>query len=88
MDADIIETVRLLLQVGSDVNVRDHEGWTPLHIAASWSLFGVTDVLQQNSREVLDWGAETYAGQSVADVCDNTVFLSRYRIMLEGSRRL
>lgn len=45
MDEDIIETVRLLLIAGANVNAIDHEGWTPLHIAASWSLFGVTYIL-------------------------------------------
>lgn len=46
MDADIVETLRLLLQAGADPNGTDHEGWAPLHIAASWSLFDLTDVLE------------------------------------------
>ena len=50
MNADIVETVRLLLQADVDPNETDHEGWTPLHIAASWSLFNVTDMLQRCSQ--------------------------------------
>jgi ankyrin repeat protein len=45
MDTDIVETVRLLFQAGADPNGTDYEGWTPLYIVASWSLFNITDML-------------------------------------------
>lgn len=51
MNDDIIETVRLLLAAGADINGIDHEGWTALHIAASWSLFRGTDMLYQCGHE-------------------------------------
>jgi ankyrin repeat protein len=35
MDADLLETIRLLLRSGADSNAADHKGWTPLYIAAS-----------------------------------------------------
>ncbi|KAL8855270.1 MAG: hypothetical protein Q9178_008081, partial [Gyalolechia marmorata] len=83
MDADIIKTVRLLLQAGADPNGIDHEGWTPLHIAASWSLFSVTDMLQQVGQEVLNWQARTVTGESILDVCDNMDYQNRYWDNLE-----
>lgn len=27
---------RLLIQAGYDVNIKDYDGWTPLHAAAHW----------------------------------------------------
>uniref|UniRef100_H2Z5E7 Uncharacterized protein n=1 Tax=Ciona savignyi TaxID=51511 RepID=H2Z5E7_CIOSA len=32
-----IDVIRLLLQSGMDVNLRDNDGWTPLHAASHWS---------------------------------------------------
>jgi ankyrin repeat protein len=88
MDADIIETIRLLLKAGADLNGMDHEGWTPLHIAASWSLFHVTDMLQQCGCGFLNWQARTITGESILDVCDNSSYQQRYWGMLEGPVRL
>ena len=50
-----VETVRLLVEAGADLKIKDHEGWTPLHIAASWSLFPITDMLQQYGKSFLNW---------------------------------
>ncbi|KAL9125972.1 MAG: hypothetical protein Q9217_004902 [Psora testacea] len=88
MDADIVKTVRLLLQAGADPNGTDHEGWTPLHIAASWSLFNVTDMLQQCGQSLLNWQARTVTGENILDVCDNIDFKGRYWGMLPGPMRL
>lgn len=83
MDADIVETVRLLLQAGADLNGSDHEGWTPLHIAASWSQFTVTDMLERYGRNSLNWQARTVTGESILDVCDNVEYQNRYCGMLQ-----
>ena len=88
MDADIVETVRLLLQAGADPNGTDHEGWTPLHIATSWSLFNVTDMLQQCGQSWLNWQARTVRGENILDVCDNMDFKGRYWGVLPGPMRL
>ncbi len=42
--------VQMLVRLGADVNVQDHEGWTPLHAAASCELEHIV-------RYLLDSGA-------------------------------
>ena len=82
MDADIVKSVRLLIEAGADINIKDHEGWTPLHIAASWSLFSITDMLQQYG---IDWQARTNLNESIFEVCNNIEYRNRYKGMLEKS---
>lgn len=83
MNDAIVETVRLLLMAGADINGRDHEGWTALHIAASWSLYTVTDMLHQCGRKHLAWHAQTLQGETIFDTCDNPDYRTRYIRMLE-----
>jgi hypothetical protein len=39
------ETVRSLLEVGSDLNLRDKNSWTPLHVAASSGNLAICELL-------------------------------------------
>ena len=82
MDADIVESVRLLVEAGANPNLTDHEGWTSLHIAASWSLFSITDVLQRFRTYPVDWLARTNEGESIFDVCDNIDYVNKYTAMV------
>ena len=88
MNKDIIEIVRLLLVVDADVNAIDHEGWISLHIAAFWSLFSVTNMLQQYDHKFLNWQARTLTSENMFDVCDNTNYQNRYWSMMKGSMSL
>jgi ankyrin repeat protein len=82
MDVNIFETVQLLLQAGAEINGADHEGWTPLHIAASWSLFDVTNLLQEWGHHFLNWQARTITGESILDVCDNMDYRNTYCVLV------
>lgn len=65
------EVVRALLEAGVDINSRDHEGWTPLHIAASW---GLCDIDYFLAHCALDWNVLTDNGQSVDDLSPDGKF--------------
>ena len=58
-NAGVLGVVRLLLQAGVDVNAVDHEGWTPLHVAASWNLYSVIQELARFGDSALNWNAIT-----------------------------
>ena len=66
-----LEVVRILLEAGVDVNAKDHEGWTPLHVAASWNLFEVVCEIARYGGFTLDWDAKTDDGDSALDLCRN-----------------
>ena len=63
-----VKVVKILLQAGVDINAKDHEGWTPLHIAASWSWYDITAELASFGGPALDWSALTITGESVYDL--------------------
>ena len=39
--------LRLLVQAGCDLDVRDHDGWTPLHAAAHWGVKEACSILAE-----------------------------------------
>lgn len=39
---------RLLIQAGYDVNIKDYDGWTPLHAAAHWGKDEACRILVEN----------------------------------------
>ncbi|PKX96925.1 ankyrin repeat domain-containing protein, partial [Aspergillus novofumigatus IBT 16806] len=63
-----LRVVRLLLREGVDVNAVDHEGWTPLHVAASWNHYGVIQELALFGSNKLDWDSMTDDNQSAMDL--------------------
>lgn len=60
-----LDVIDLLLEMGVDVNAKDHEGWTPLHIASSWGLCNLPSLFSHTD---LDWTLLTDDNMSVDDL--------------------
>ncbi|XP_073514112.1 protein phosphatase 1 regulatory subunit 12A-like isoform X2 [Phyllobates terribilis] len=64
------EVIRLLLQLGCDVDSRDSDGWTPLHAAAHW---GQPDSCRLLCEALCDMEAVNKVGQTPFDVADDSL---------------
>lgn len=64
------EVIRMLLQLGYDVDSRDLDGWTPLHAAAHW---GQQDACRLLCEALCDMEAVNKVGQTSFDVADDSV---------------
>ena len=73
-----LEVVKILLRVGVDINAKDHEECTPLHIAASWSLYDITGELASFRRHARDRFALTTTGESVHDLPTDKNYQERF----------
>jgi ankyrin repeat protein len=63
-----LDIVRQLLIAGADVNAVDHEGWTALHIAASWKDHKAVGILAQFAGQRLCWSALTNSNESASQL--------------------
>lgn len=59
-----LKRVKLLLQQGHPVNVRDHCGWLPLHEACNHDFYEIAEVLLHNGAYVNDKGGEQCEGMT------------------------
>lgn len=59
------EVVKVLLSARVDVNAKDDEQWTAMHVAASWNLY---DVAVEIAKECPDLSAVTTTGHSSLDL--------------------
>lgn len=67
-ETDFLEVIRLLVRAGADINGTDADGWTPLHVAASWSLCSAIKALMILGNGDLDFDAATHNGESALDL--------------------
>ncbi|KAJ8249880.1 hypothetical protein COCON_G00230960 [Conger conger] len=64
------EVLKLLIQAGYDVNIKDFDGWTPLHAAGHWGKEEACRILMEN---FCDMDALNKVGQTAFDVADEDV---------------
>ncbi|GAB1598626.1 protein phosphatase 1 regulatory subunit 12A-like isoform X2 [Argonauta hians] len=62
-----IKVMLLLLQAKANVNIKDSDGWTPLHAAAHWGQEKACKILADN---FCDMDSKNNAGQTAFDVAD------------------
>ncbi|XP_063165072.1 protein phosphatase 1 regulatory subunit 12A isoform X1 [Candoia aspera] len=64
------EVLKLLIQAGYDVNIKDYDGWTPLHAAAHWGKEEACRILVEN---LCDMETVNKVGQTAFDVADEDI---------------
>ncbi|XP_014773891.1 protein phosphatase 1 regulatory subunit 12A isoform X5 [Octopus bimaculoides] len=62
-----IKVMHLLIQAKANVNIKDSDGWTPLHAAAHWGQEKACKILADN---FCDMDSKNNAGQTAFDVAD------------------
>ncbi|KAK5224158.1 hypothetical protein LTR47_009915 [Exophiala xenobiotica] len=67
-----LAVIGVLLRAGADPNGVDHEGWTPLHVAASWKNHLAIRELQRLAH--VEYGALTASGESAIDLSGDRNF--------------
>lgn len=64
------EVLKLLIQAGYDINVKDYDNWTPLHAAAHWGKEEACRILVEN---LCNMDAINKVGQTAFDVADEDI---------------
>jgi len=67
-DGPALETIRLLIRAGADVNARDGSGRAVVHMAAAKRNIQVLRILEQLGGDGVRWCVSTPRGESVVDM--------------------
>lgn len=68
----LLSIVEALIRGGADIMATDNEGWTPLHIAASWNMYSISRMLLDSVDRDELLTARTKEGETAYDLaCDS-----------------
>ena len=84
LDSGFLDVIRALLEGEVDINAVDHEGWTPLHVAASWNHYDVTKELAAFRLGALNWDALTDDKQSAIELSLGAGFNAKVQQLLQN----
>lgn len=70
-----LDIMTLLVEAGADPDRRDHEGWTPFHVACSWE--NINAAVHLGGLGNIEYGAKTYDGEDAASLSGDQHFLRR-----------
>lgn len=76
----LTQIVEALTRAGANVTATDNEGWTPVHIAASWNMCAILQALLGSGNRDQLIAARTLSGETAYDLacsagCDETMQL-------------
>lgn len=71
-EKNIIDIAEALLDAGADIAAEDSEGWTALHIAASWNMYDVSSMLLKKGDRGVLLTALTYQRETAYDLATNS----------------
>ena len=78
-----LDIVSTLLMKGTDRDSRDHEDWTPWHVAASWNHYYMAEVLLKTpGQQTIDLLAKTRDGKTALELSTDPGFISKVRKLL------
>jgi ankyrin repeat protein len=70
--AALLQIAQALMRAGADIMATDNEGWTPLHIAASWNMHSISQALLESEDRDKLIAARTHRGETAYDLaCDS-----------------
>lgn len=73
-----LDIVQQLLLAGADVNAVDHEGWTALHVAASWKDYKAVRILVESAGQRLSWSVLTNSNESASQLAEGDAALVEF----------
>ncbi|RMD41107.1 hypothetical protein DV735_g4022, partial [Chaetothyriales sp. CBS 134920] len=77
-----LDIVSTLLMKGTDRDSRDHEDWTPWHVAASWNHYYMAVVLLKTpGQQTIDLLAKTKDGKTALELSTDPSFISKITVV-------
>lgn len=83
-DAGFLDVVRQLLKAGVDVNVLDHEGWTPSQVVVLWDASDIIKELATSAASELHWNSLANDKQSATELSLGAGFNARVLNLLQN----